>query len=325
MRRLPRIECLQSCRVRYRRGQRESLWGTPHDGTRPPQRRQELDASKERPTAVSKDSDTHGLPAFLSYYEALYPDRWPSLLKALGEDPAYVTLQDGLRSPYHLDAASVAAAMALPIPPDASVLDMCAAPGGKTIVLARRLDHSSRLVANERSGARRNRLRHVLDAHLPRDTRSKIEITGHDARKWGLHETDAYDAVLCDVPCSSERHLLFSPKESAKWSRSRIRSLAVQAVAFLAAACDATVGGGRVLYSTCSLTNDENDAVVRRVLLRRSQMSVVNLLTLPRPHMAETTGTSLPVGEATEFGRHFLPDTAGGAGPLYFALLAKEP
>ncbi len=145
---------------------------------------------------------------------------------------------------------------------------------------------------------------------------------------------------MCDVPCSSERHLVQAPEHLGRWSPNRIRSLSSQAVAFLAAAADAIKPGGYVLYSTCALTKQENDAVVARVLRRRSAMSSVPPAEIPTPEVPELppaathtdssedgpeTGprAQLPVGTATTYGRHILPDTDAGAGPLYYALLRK--
>jgi 5-methylcytosine rRNA methyltransferase NSUN4 len=276
-----------------------------------------------------------GEEAFHSYYQELFGQRWTSLVEAMREDPSYLALSAGLLRPYYIDIASVVAASTLPLPTDGAVLDMCAAPGGKTLVLARRLaseGSAAGLVANERSSGRRARLHRVLDDHLPPPAREKVRITGHDATKWGLYERDAYEAVLCDVPCSSERHLIESPEYLRQWSPNRVRSLSAQAVAFLAAAADALAPGGYVLYSTCALTDQENDAVVARVLRRRPGMSSVPPEELPHPEIPElasernalpATPARAPAGATTIYGRHVLPDRDAGAGPLYYALLRK--
>ncbi|MFP4430434.1 MAG: RsmB/NOP family class I SAM-dependent RNA methyltransferase [Spirochaetaceae bacterium] len=284
-----------------------------------------------------------GQEAFHSYYHELFGNRWPALVEAMQGDPSYLSLSAGLLQPYYIDVASVVAASLLPLPSGGAVLDMCAAPGGKTLVLARRLaltGSGAALTANERSSARRARLHRVLDDHLPPPAREKVRITGHDATKWGLYEREAYEAILCDVPCSSERHLVQAPEHLGRWSPNRIRSLSSQAVAFLAAAADAIKPGGYVLYSTCALTKQENDAVVARVLRRRSAMSSVPPAEIPTPEIPELSPAAthpdssedtpetgpraqLPVGTATTYGRHILPDTDAGAGPLYYALLRK--
>jgi 16S rRNA C967 or C1407 C5-methylase (RsmB/RsmF family) len=250
-------------------------------------------------------------PGFDDYYADIFQGRWPALRAALREQPAPAAFSRGLLVPYYLDAASLAAALALGESGRGRVLDMCAAPGGKTLVLASTLKAEGAITANERSADRRRRLRQVLDAHLPLELRSRVSVTGHDAARWGLYEQNVYDSVLLDAPCSSERHIILNPKYLDSWSPARVRHLAQQAYAMLLAALAAAVPGGRVLYSTCALCDEENDGVVRRARER-----------LPDSFTILETDCGIP-SEKTLFGRKILPDTANGAGPIYFALLKK--
>lgn len=252
----------------------------------------------------------HGPQAFDGFYAELLGERWQSLRSCLREAGKPVALEDGLLKPYFLDEASVIAARALDVRPGDSVLDMCAAPGGKSLVLALCTGNIGELVANERSAARRARLIRVLNEHLPHELRSRVTVTGHDARRWGLHEQARYDRVLLDAPCSSEAHVITSPAHLEKWSASRTRSLALQAHAMLAAAVEAVKPGGFVLYSTCAVSPLENDGVIVRLLKRRSGMVAVRAL-------------QAAWGEATEFGWEIMPDRADGRGPIYFALLSR--
>ncbi|MFP4374746.1 MAG: RsmB/NOP family class I SAM-dependent RNA methyltransferase [Spirochaetaceae bacterium] len=249
-----------------------------------------------------------GRPGFEQYYESVFSGRWPELRTALLSDPAYAELGPPLTRSYYLDDASRIAAESLPLEGAADILDMCAAPGGKALVLAAGMDADARLVANERSAARRERLRRVLDDHLPPAIRGRVTVTGHDATKWGLYEQHAYDRILLDVPCSSERHLLSAPEHLERWTKARTRHLAVQAFAMLAAAIDAARPGGLVLYSTCALSPEENDGVIDKAEKRRAGRFRV------RP-------VESPWAERTRHGYHILPDSAEGRGPIYVSLL----
>ncbi len=249
-----------------------------------------------------------GRDAFNAYYTELYGDDWAAITRAFAAEPIYESLTDGLLKPYHLDVSSAAAARCVPLPAGARVLDLCAAPGGKCLVLATRIDVDGSIVANEYSAGRRARLHRVLDEHLPKELRERIRISAHDGRKWGLFEKDAYDVVVADVPCSSERHVYNSEKHLAEWSPNRPITLARQAGAFLAAALDACKPGGYVLYCTCALSTDENDGVIERAARRR--------VFVPLP-------PGILAGRSTKYGELVRPDLSGGAGPLFIALLKK--
>ena len=98
-----------------------------------------------------------------------------------------------------------------------SVLDMCAAPGGKTLALAMNLNLWPRalgqLKSNDVSNDRRRRLRQVIETYLPEASISQcIKVTGHDCTTWRHDETDTFDRILLDAPCSTERHLMRKPE-----------------------------------------------------------------------------------------------------------------
>lgn len=247
---------------------------------------------------------------FNSYFLSIWADRWLELKKAMLQEPAYVEINRGLLKSYFLDAASLAPPSALDVAPGMKVLDMCAAPGGKTLQLALKLQGEGCLVANDLSSRRRTRLKQVLQEHLPEDHLRNVKVTGHDASKWGLYQKNYFDRILLDAPCSSERHLLRDPSYLKDWSPSRIKSLSRRQYALLCAAYDALKPGGRIVYSTCALSEEENDRVVEKLMKKRDAVNVID----PFPDAP---------GEILRKGRHILPDR-GGAGPIYYCLLEKK-
>ena len=98
-----------------------------------------------------------GEQRFEQYYGEIYGQRWPVLKEALLRPTNPVSLSDRLVEPYYMDKASILAASILPITENNDVLDMCAAPGGKTLSIALRLGGKGSLISNDRSAARRNR------------------------------------------------------------------------------------------------------------------------------------------------------------------------
>ena len=186
------------------------------------------------------------------------------------------------------------------------MLDMCAAPGGKTLVIAMMMAGKGRLLANERSASRRDRLRKVLFKHLPSENLDIVEVTGHDATRWSQYEQSTYDKILLDVPCSSERHVIKSPAHLKRWSPARTKHLSFQAYAFLSSALKVVKLGGCVVYSTCALSPLENDGVIEKLHLKRGGDF-------------ELLGIKFPFGSKTNFGLQIRPDADDGRGPLYIS------
>lgn len=247
---------------------------------------------------MGKKTDRRGAEAFDRHFEQIYGPRWAGLRRALEAPPQPEAHLVGLVKPYFLDGASVKAAQALGVEKDDTVLDMCAAPGGKTLVLALALEGTGRLVTNDRSSDRRARLKKVVADHLPEPWQSNVEVTGYDATRWGLHEQEVYDRILLDAPCSSERHLVHSPKHLADWSAHRTKTLAQQALAMLCAALEALKVGGHLVYSTCSISPEENEGLLGRFAAKR-------------PGRFEVLEQTL-----------VLPDEAG-EGPLFWARIKR--
>jgi len=259
-----------------------------------------------------------GEQAFEAWYGGLFAGRWPALRLALLEPVRHIAWQESLLEPYYLDPGSAAAALALPPPEEGRVLDMCAAPDGKTLILAGRLDPDSELTANEFSRERKNRLLTVLDGHLPPGLRQRVSVTGRDASRWSRYEQDAYDRILLDAPCSSERHVLSSPAYLAEWSPARIRNLAQRQWSLLSGAWLVLKEGGYLLYSTCALSPAENDGVAERLLKKYGDVAVIE------PSLDTEVILKGMKGEKTRFGTHILPDSGAGAGPLYYVLFRKK-
>ncbi len=257
-----------------------------------------------------KKSKSPGDKLFDDYYREIYRERWDTLREALLLQGGHMDLNfSPEKSTYYLDRASWTAAMTLPLEPGMKVLDMCAAPGGKSLILASRLEGTGSLTCNELSPGRRKRLKTVLQDHLPDQWRESVKVTGFDAGKWCLYEKDIYDAVLLDAPCSSERHLLHSPSLLNQWSPGRTKNLAVRQYSLAVSALDVLKPGGWLLYSTCSLSPLENDGVIAKMLKKRKGLF-------------EVRDTGSQEGEPTEYGKIILPDR-GDWGPIYFSLLKK--
>jgi len=252
--------------------------------------------------------------AFEDYYQGLFGGRWHLLRESLLSPAASVPYSEGLIKPYMLDRASVLAALSLKLPSSGSILDACAAPGGKSLVLASRMSGEARLLCNELSAERRRRLKNTLNEHLDEEKLRQVSVSGFDAASLGgkKSEWNRFDAILLDAPCSSERHVIQSPKAIAEWTEARPRFLSRRQWSLLSAAFLLLKPGGSLVYATCALSPIENDGPVSKLLEKYARAIELDELDYTE-------------GEKTKYGRLILPDASDGMGPMYVARFRKRP
>ncbi|HVJ06981.1 MAG TPA: 16S rRNA (cytosine(967)-C(5))-methyltransferase RsmB [Acidisarcina sp.] len=142
----------------------------------------------------------------------------------------------------------------------AAILDCCAAPGGKTTILAEK-NPSSSIVACDVSARRLEQMKGLLRA-LPESTHVRFQAA--DAAT--LPFKDEFDLVLCDVPCSGTGTIARNPEIRHRLKPEDILRHRERQIAILQSVMSAVKPGGRVLYSTCSLEPEENEQVVAECL-----------------------------------------------------------
>jgi 16S rRNA (cytosine967-C5)-methyltransferase len=150
-----------------------------------------------------------------------------------------------------------------------NILDACAAPGGKTLILAARNPHAQ-IVACESSAPRLEQLRQRLAV-----LGGRVECRLVDAST--LVESDHFDLALADVPCSGTGTLGRNPEIRHRLRPEDFTRQAERQRAILAAALRAVKPGGRVIYSTCSLEPEENEQVLAAVLAEAPNARVLSL------------------------------------------------
>lgn len=180
----------------------------------------------------------------------------PALFQIPENKAPYPVMDAGSRLVAELAAASQ--------PSAARVWDCCAAPGGKTIVLARRLP-SAALLATDLSPTRLKRLSERLTRDLPE---SDIRVQAGDAAQPidPSEDQQPFDLILCDVPCSGTGTLARNPEIRHRLQPEDLRRQGDRQARILQGAAARLAPGGRLLYSTCSLEPEENEAVVQILL-----------------------------------------------------------
>jgi len=173
---------------------------------------------------------------------------------------------------YIQNAASWLPVLALDPQPGETILDMCAAPGGKTSHIAQRADNKASITANDNS---RPRL-HKLQSNLSRLGVQNVTYTLHDATRLARQfEPESCDKILLDAPCSGEGMMtLESKKDFESWSVAHIKRLQQLQKKLLVQAWQLLRPGGVLVYSTCTMAPEENEAVVD-YLLRHNEDVIV--------------------------------------------------
>ncbi len=179
------------------------------------------------------------------------------------------------------DPATAGAVELLDVAPGQSVLDFCAAPGGKTAQIAWRLAGTGRLVAQEVNPKRLARLRE----NLARLRLASVEavpclngLAGSSSDGMGTKSSGGrteFDRVLVDAPCSNTGVLRRRPDARWRWNADHLKQLVGLQAQILDAAAPFVVPGGRLVYSTCSNETEENGDQVAAFLARHPDFAEV--------------------------------------------------
>ena len=190
------------------------------------------------------------------------------------------------------------------------VLDACAAPGGKTALIAEREPQLARLMAIDIDPQRLARVRENLDRG---NLRAEVTI-GDSGKPKDWWDGTQFDRILLDAPCSALGVIRRHPDIRLRKSPAEIDKLPAIQSRLLHAAWSLLAPGGRLVYATCTVTRSENRDVIGAFLASTADACLV----------APETWEDWPnFGEADEYGRQILPGEAGADG-FYYAALTKQ-
>jgi 16S rRNA (cytosine967-C5)-methyltransferase len=154
------------------------------------------------------------------------------------------------------------------------ILDCCAAPGGKTAVIAIS-NPTAHIVAVELHPHRARLLKRLLRSHLRNNNESQeISIVCADAGS--LPFSAKFDHVLADVPCSGTGTLSRNPEIKWRLRPEDLTDLQSRQIAILRSVMDQVARGGRLIYSTCSLEKEENQDVIGQCLAQDTDFHVID-------------------------------------------------
>ncbi|MFD0869975.1 MULTISPECIES: RsmF rRNA methyltransferase first C-terminal domain-containing protein [Paenibacillus] len=159
----------------------------------------------------------------------------------------------------------------LEIRPGDRVLDLCAAPGGKTTQIAAKLQGTGLVVANDNQAERVKAL--VKNVEMA-GIRNAI-VLNELPEKMITHFADYFDKILIDAPCSGEGMFRKEPEMAAQWEKHSVERCSALQKDILESAAMMLTEGGRIVYSTCTFSPEENEAMIVSFLKRHPEFRLV--------------------------------------------------
>ena len=170
------------------------------------------------------------------------------------------------------DASSYLAAKNLGAMPNELVLDICAAPGGKTAVLAENMENMGEIIAID---IHQHKIK-LIDTNMKKlgiDIVKAIIMDARNVNKQGRK----FDKILVDVPCSGYGVIRKKPEILYSKNRESVEELAKLQLEILNSAADILKDGGELIYSTCTITDEENTNNIKKFLEERKEFKVEKL------------------------------------------------
>ena len=160
---------------------------------------------------------------------------------------------------FYQNASSLLAVHALDVQPAQTILDLCAAPGGKASYIAALTNNQAELWLNDTSYDRLQKLRRVCSLLNVRP--AKVTMSAGERASRQL-PAEYFDRILLDAPCSGEDIRMLTSSNLEGWSLAKVKRLSELQKKLLKEAWKLLKPGGRLVYSTCSQAFEENEAVI---------------------------------------------------------------
>lgn len=175
---------------------------------------------------------------------------------------------------YLIDASSLLVSYYLPTKSGDLVLDLCSAPGGKTIsLLLNNLDKNLNVIANDISHQRALE----LSKNIERQGFSNVIVTNNDFSKLYNKFAQKFDAIILDAPCSGSAMFRKNSLAKEDWSIGKVLKLQEKQIELLDIAYSMLKNGGHIIYSTCSFSKEENEDVIIQALNKYDDLEIVNI------------------------------------------------
>ena len=192
------------------------------------------------------------------------------------------------------------------------VLDLCAAPGGKSTLIQSVISAKSLLVSNEILKTRVT----VLAENITKWGASNVIVTNNDSKDFN-RLSNFFDVIVVDAPCSGSGLFRKDPKAIEEWSEQNVEMCNLRQQRILADILPALKPGGTLIYSTCSYSTKENEDICDWIITNHA-LSAINLQLKNEWHIIETHGI-----QTNANGYRFFSDKLKGEG--FFIAAFKKP
>ncbi len=215
---------------------------------------------------------------------------------------------------YMQEPSAMAPVTCLPLSRGMRVLDVCAAPGGKSTQVANRIGRSGLLVSNEIMPARAA----TLAGNLERMGLVNAVVTNTDAETLATRYPSFFDAVVVDAPCSGEGMFRKDPVAVDNWNMGNVRLCAERQREILSHAVKTLRPGGYLLYATCTFSPEENEGTLAAFLASHPDMTLIPVsdavAASTQPALKPTDCDARIADAIHACARRFYPHTGRGEG-----------
>lgn len=184
------------------------------------------------------------------------------------------------KHPYHeagvyyiQEPSAMAPAEYLNVTPGDTVLDLCAAPGGKSTQIAGKLNGRGLLISNEIISSRAK----ILSENIERTGIPNALVTNESSDRLANLFPDFFDKIMVDAPCSGEGMFRKNEEACTEWSMDNVLTCARRQAEILDNAAIMLKEGGRMVYSTCTFSPEENEGTIINFLLRHKNFHLVKV------------------------------------------------
>lgn len=219
---------------------------------------------------------------------------------------------------YSQEISAMLVAEVAEILPGQRVLDLCAAPGGKTTRLGEKLQGKGVLVANEIFPKRAK----VLSENIERYGLENVLVTNHAPKELAKHFQHYFDVIVVDAPCSGEGMFQKEPEALTQWSDEYVQICQKRQMEILMEANKMLKPGGQLVYSTCTFAPEEDEEVID-FLLDTEEFDLEKITDIPTDNVCFGRPTFSRYGEEIQKTIRLWPHINKGAGHFVAKLQKK--